>query len=171
MSNVQKPMESCEWCMQPAFAVAAPVLCASSVNGMAAPPPSRARSVCFCTHCSSGLSPSSGVTGVAGSIGGRVCNSLSPTCGGADRTASFCRSNAPTCASVSCAAGSLSADVYKNDWRTILGFPQLAGDHQTVRRPSRLCHLARPGDGLNRAFGAPWCSLSSDSQTPPGGTL
>jgi hypothetical protein len=43
MSGAQKPMESCEWCMQPAFAVADPVLSASSVSGWAMLPKSRVK--------------------------------------------------------------------------------------------------------------------------------
>ena len=42
-SSVEKLTEVCAWCMGPAFAVAAPVRCESSVNGMAVPPKSRAR--------------------------------------------------------------------------------------------------------------------------------
>ncbi len=42
-SDVERPMAACAWCMRPAFAIAAPALCASSVNGMAARPRSRAR--------------------------------------------------------------------------------------------------------------------------------
>src|SRR5213082_750136 len=34
--GVEKLTAACAWCMRPAFAVAAPVLCANSVNGMAA---------------------------------------------------------------------------------------------------------------------------------------
>jgi len=41
-SGAEKPMEACAWCMRPASAVATPVLCGSSANGMARPPPSRA---------------------------------------------------------------------------------------------------------------------------------
>jgi len=36
-SGARKAMEACAWCMRPASTVAAPVLCASSVNGMAKP--------------------------------------------------------------------------------------------------------------------------------------
>jgi hypothetical protein len=43
MSGAEKPMAACASCMRPAFAVAARALCASSANGMAAPPRSRAR--------------------------------------------------------------------------------------------------------------------------------
>jgi len=39
---VEKPMEACAWCMQPASAVAAPVPCVSCVNGRAQLPKSRA---------------------------------------------------------------------------------------------------------------------------------
>ena len=42
-SGVERPMAVCVWCMRPAFAVVARVRCASSVNGMAARPRSRAR--------------------------------------------------------------------------------------------------------------------------------
>ena len=43
-------MEACAWCMRPVFAVVVPVRCASSANGMAGPPRSRARSACCCIH-------------------------------------------------------------------------------------------------------------------------
>ena len=43
MSNAEKPMGACASSMRPVFVVAVPVPCASSVNGRAAPPRSRAR--------------------------------------------------------------------------------------------------------------------------------
>jgi hypothetical protein len=42
-SGAEKAMGACAWSMRPAFAVAALALCASSVNGRAASPPSRAK--------------------------------------------------------------------------------------------------------------------------------
>ena len=42
-SGVERPIEVCAWFMRPAFATAAPVHCASSVNGMAVLPRSLAR--------------------------------------------------------------------------------------------------------------------------------
>ncbi len=41
-SGARKPMEACAWSMRPASAVVVPVPCATSVNGMAALPLSRA---------------------------------------------------------------------------------------------------------------------------------
>ncbi|GHO90089.1 hypothetical protein KSF_001370 [Reticulibacter mediterranei] len=43
MSNVEKLMAACAWCMEPAFAVVVPVRCANSVNGMALQRQSRAK--------------------------------------------------------------------------------------------------------------------------------
>jgi hypothetical protein len=74
MSGAGKPMGACVWWMQVASAVAAPALCASSVNGMAARPPNRARSVCYCIPSSSGLHLCSGATGADDSTDGRACN-------------------------------------------------------------------------------------------------
>src|SRR6266699_4448133 len=54
--------------MQPAFAVAAPVLCASSVNGWAMPPKSRVKSVCCFILSSLAQLLSCGMIGVAGDI-------------------------------------------------------------------------------------------------------
>src|SRR5947209_6346219 len=96
-------------------------------------------------HPLEGLEPQAASTGVS-------APSPSSTRGGADRTRSFFRSNAPTSASVSCAAGALSADVSRAADSQCSRFHIWAGDHQTVRRLSRLCHLARPGDSLNRAL-------------------
>jgi hypothetical protein len=74
-SSAEKSMGAYAWCMRPAFAVVGPVRCASSANGRAVPPGSRARSACCYIHWISVLSRFDGVTGVAGPIGGRACNS------------------------------------------------------------------------------------------------
>ena len=113
-------------------------------------------------HPLEGLEPQAASTGV-------YATSPSSTRGGADRTRSFFRSNAPTCASVSCAAGALSADVSRAAGSQCSRFHIWTGDHQTVRRPSRLCHLARPGDSLNRALATPRYPLASDKHASPSG--
>src|SRR5207244_13483520 len=74
MSSAEKPMEACVSCMEPAFAVAAPVRCASSANGMAGLPRSRARSACFFIRLSSALRPCCGTIGVGECIGVRAGN-------------------------------------------------------------------------------------------------
>src|SRR6266516_5684253 len=67
-NDAQKPMEACVWCMGPASAVAAPVLCASNVNGKAVPPKSLARSACCCILSWLAQLLSCGVIGAAGGI-------------------------------------------------------------------------------------------------------
>ena len=69
MNSAEKSMAVCAWCMEPASAVVVPAHCASSANGRAAPPRSRARSVCCCIRSWSGENLSSGETGVEGFIG------------------------------------------------------------------------------------------------------
>ncbi len=47
-----------------------------------------------------------------------------------------------------------------------------SGDDSTVRRPRKLCHLARPGDdSLNRTLGTPRCFLASDRLASPSESL
>src|SRR2546429_8275760 len=62
------------------------------------------------------------------------------------------RSNAPTCASVSGAAGALSADLSRTIDSQCSRFHNWAGDYQIVRRPSRLCCLARFSNSLTFAL-------------------
>jgi hypothetical protein len=45
MSNAEKPMGACAWCMEPAFAVVVPVPCVSNASGMALLTQSRSRLV------------------------------------------------------------------------------------------------------------------------------
>ena len=75
MSTAEKPTGVCVWSMEPASVAAVPVSCVSSVNGMAVPRPSRARSACCCTRCRWALPRSSGVIGAAESTGVPACNS------------------------------------------------------------------------------------------------
>ena len=58
MSSAEKPMEACAWCMEPASAVIAPVLCVSSVNGMGVQPANRRPRECAAasTHGRAGAS-------------------------------------------------------------------------------------------------------------------
>ena len=74
MSDVEKLMGACAWCTQPASAVAAPVLCATSVNGRAAPLLSRAKSVCSYIPSSLVQPLCSGEIGAGGFIGGSASN-------------------------------------------------------------------------------------------------
>jgi hypothetical protein len=48
MSNVEKPMEVCVWCMEPAFAGVVPACSASNTSGKAVLPKSHARLACCC---------------------------------------------------------------------------------------------------------------------------
>jgi hypothetical protein len=74
MSNAEKPTEVSVWCMEPAFAGVAPVLCASSASGMGVRRQSRARSACFCILSALGGSRFSGRIGVVVSSDGRASN-------------------------------------------------------------------------------------------------
>jgi hypothetical protein len=75
MNGAVKPMEACAWCMEPASAVAVPVLCANSVSGMAARPQSHARSAC-CSIRSRWVPPRScGEIGAAQNTGAPACSS------------------------------------------------------------------------------------------------
>jgi hypothetical protein len=93
--------------------------------------------------------------------------SSSPARRGADRTGSFCRSNAPICASVPCATGALSADVSRAAGSQCSRFHSWAGDHQTVRRPRSVCRFARPGTSVTQRVMARIASLVSDWHTSP----
>jgi hypothetical protein len=62
-------------CMEPAFTVVVPVRCASSVNGKAAPPKSRARSACCCIRSPLVLPRCSGGIGADENTDVPVCNS------------------------------------------------------------------------------------------------
>jgi hypothetical protein len=73
-SGAERLMGVCAWCMRPASAVAAPALCATSVNGRAAPPPSLVRSACCSILSPWDLLRSSGVTGVGDFIDESACS-------------------------------------------------------------------------------------------------
>src|SRR2546428_9909436 len=96
-------------------------------------------------HPLEGLEPEAASTSV-------YATPSSPTRGGASRTEPSCRSNAPTCASVSGAAGALSADVSRTVGSQCSRFHSWAGDCQMVWRPSRLCCLARFSNSLTFAL-------------------
>ena len=74
-SGVGKLTEVYAWSMRPVFATAVPALCANSVNGMAAPPRSRARSASSCIRSRWVLPHCSGATGAAESTGAPACSS------------------------------------------------------------------------------------------------
>src|SRR5260221_1801294 len=95
------------------------------------------------------------------------CNSTLPWRGGADRTGSLCHSNAPTCASVPCAAGALSADVSRAAGSQCSRFHSWAGDHQTMRRPRSVCRFARPGTSVTQRVIANVGSPVSDWHASP----
>ena len=67
-------MGACASCMEPAFAVAAPVRFVRSANGRAVLPRNHARSACYCIHWSSILARFSGGTGAEENIDVPVCN-------------------------------------------------------------------------------------------------
>lgn len=111
-------------------------------------------------HPLEGLEPQAASAGV-------YATSSSPTRGGADRTGSFYRSNAPTCTAVPCAAGALSADVSRAAGSQCSRFHSWAGDHQTVRRPRSVCRFTRPGTSVTQRVIANVGSPVSDWHASP----
>ena len=79
---------------------------------------------------------------------GMYATPSSSTRGGAGRTGSCCRSNAPTRAPVPCTARALSSRLSRAARAPRASSSSEPGDDPTVRRRRRLCHLARFGDGL-----------------------
>ena len=112
------------------------------------------------THPLEGLEPQAASAGM-------YATSSSPTRGGAHRTGSFCRSNAPICASVPCATGTLSADVSRAAGSQCSRFHSWAGDHQAVWRPRSVCRFARPGTSVTQRVIASIASPVSDWHTSP----
>jgi hypothetical protein len=153
MSSVEKPMEACALCMEPASAVAAPVRYVRSANGRAAPPRNHARSACCCIHWLSGMPAS-----LARLEQERASACLYPT-----RAAPTPRSKpvasrhfATHCPrdplpGAACALTPLVGQAARsqrapgNVW---------ASCDQVVRHPSRLCLLTRFSDSLTSRFPA-----------------
>jgi hypothetical protein len=75
MSTAEKPTGVCVWSMEPASVAAVPAGCVSSVNGMAMPPPSRAKSASCCIRSRWVLPRSSGAIGAGETIGMPACSS------------------------------------------------------------------------------------------------
>ena len=150
MSNAEKPMAACAWCMAPAFTVVVPVRCASSVNGMAVRRQSRAREVGCCIrsrwvqpHCGFALLPPESPPARLSATGATPTHRGEP----AASCRRFVRQSgrdpvSPTTRALSSllagAAGSQCSCF--NIW---------ASDDQTVWCPRKLCHLARVGNGLS----------------------
>jgi hypothetical protein len=66
------------------------------------------------------------------------------------RVSHLCQSGRQACAPFPGRACPLSALMGRTAGSQCVPSNGRTGDDQTVRCPSRLCHLARPGDGLNR---------------------
>jgi len=75
MNTAEKQMEVCGWSTEPVSTVVVRVRCASSVNGKAALPKNRAKSVSSCIRSQLGMSHFSGETGVGEFTGVPVSNS------------------------------------------------------------------------------------------------
>jgi hypothetical protein len=147
MSNAQKSMAACAWCMEPAFVVVVPVCCTSSVSGMATPRQSRLRSVCCCI-------PSRWVSAPllwydwSRRVHRRACQqlvrhqrlemSLSPPATSPPIAEAILSRAQRACASlVARAAGSQYPSFHR--W---------SPHNQALRRPGSPCHLARTGDSV-----------------------
>jgi hypothetical protein len=92
-------------------------------------------------HPLEGLEPEAASAGV-------YATPSSSTRGGAGRTGSCCRSDAPTRAPVPCTARALSSRLSRAARAPRASSSSEPGDDPTVRRRRRLCHLAREGSGL-----------------------
>jgi len=148
-SGVEKPMEACAWCMRPASAVVVPVRCASSVNGMATPPQSRARSACCCI-LSRLVLPRCGYAGLEPERPPARLYAARATPTHRGEPAACCRRFARQSGSdpVPRTTGAFSSLLASAAGSQCSCFNIWASDDQTIWCPRKLCHLARFGDGL-----------------------
>ncbi len=159
MSNAEKPMGVCGWCMELAFAVVVPARSESLASGRAAPPKSRARSAC-CSIRSSLVRPRCGFARLEPQRApARLYAACpAPTCRGepAASLRSFARPSRGD--PVPCAASaraSLVGRAASSQCAQERGEPDR---DQAVRGPRRLYDLSGGGDSVTRACGWILCT-------------
>lgn len=143
------PMAACAWSMPEVTAVAVPGRMPRAVSMECQRHREAASSECALASIGHRVSPHplEGLEPEAASAG-MYATPSSSTRGGAGRTGSCCRSNAPTRAPVPCTARALSSRLSRAARAPRASSSSEPGDDPTVRRRRRLCHLAREGSGL-----------------------
>ena len=147
--RARRSMAVCVWCMGPASVVVVPVPYGSSVNGREVPPRSRARSVCFCIPLRLVRLLCSGEIGVADFIDVRACTRLAfPARRGTGRIREFCLPTSLAGVPLPSRASTFPSQLARTLRSQCAPSNGEPGNHPPVRRPERLCGLARFGDNV-----------------------